>query len=33
MARGLLLNDPEKLHRQHLFEKPEEAQTRRLYLS
>ena len=26
------LNIPEKLHWQHLFEKPEEAETRRLYL-
>ena len=27
------LNVPEKLHGQHLFEKPEEAETHRLYLS
>ena len=29
----LPLNIPEKLHWQHLFEKPEEAETHRLYLS
>ena len=29
----LPLNIPEKLHWQHLFEKSEEAETRRLYLS
>ena len=29
----LPLNIPEKLHWQHIFEKPEEAETHRLYLS